>query len=456
MIGDLYIDLFLILICLLIAAWIMAGETAIVSAAKSKLEELASSGDRRAKAVLELKERLDELVASSQISSTLLIVLASALGGSVTILYLQPYFIQFNNAFIQKMSYWIAIILGVFTTSVGALVISALIPKSLGLKYAETFSLRSSLFFLLLLKVFRIPQKVLTGIANMILKPFKDSTTFSEPQLSEEAIMTIIEKGTESGVIDQTEHDLIESIFQFTETTAKEIMIPRTSIVAIHEALPPEEILKVVMEEGYTRMPVYSGSIDNIIGVVYAKDVLSLIEHRDLIILHDIMRPVFFVPETKSISDLLREFQRKKIHLAVVVDEFGGTEGLITLEDILEEIVGEIHDEYDEDIKPFEVLADGSFVVDGLLNVTDFNDLTVFHIPESEEYDTVAGFVGKVAGTIPVVGEKYRYGSLEISVLTIQERRIEKVKFSHVADENETITLGDHQRYSSASTSSQA
>lgn len=428
------VDALIIFICFLFAGTINAGETAIISAAKSKLEELAMEGKHRAILALQLKESMDNLTATVQISTTILIVLAAAVTSEITVIFLQPYLLEVQNAFVHGMSFWIAILIGVLGTTIGAIVFSSLIPKSLGQKYAITVSLKFAPMLTFLSRIFLIPQHILTRTANIFLKPFKDSTTFSEPQLSEEAIMTIIEKGTESGVIDQTEHDLIESIFQFTGTTAKEIMIPRTDIVAINGALPPDEILRLVVEEGYTRMPVYTGSIDNIIGIVYAKDVVSLIEHRDLIILHDIMRPVFFIPESKSISDLLKEFQRRKIHLAVVVDEFGGTEGLITLEDILEEIVGEIHDEYDEESKPFEVLPDGNFVVDGMLNVADFNELTPFHIPESDEYDTVAGFVAKIAGKIPDGSESYFFGDLIFSVVEAHDRRIEKVKFNTRTD----------------------
>ncbi len=427
--GDVTLDIFLILFFLAAAGILGAGETAILSAAKSTLEELAAQGRQRARAALRLKDRADDLIAAVQISTTILLVLAAAVAGSDTFFYLQDFFAGVGGGFVQGLSHWFALIAGSLLVACLALVIGSLIPKSLGQKYAFPLSLRSAPGLLLLVRAFRVPQDLLTFSANILLKPFKDSTTFSEPQLSEEAIMTIIEKGAESGVIDQTEHDLIESIFQFSERTAKEILIPRTAVVAIDATARPDEILDFVTQEGYTRLPVYSGSIDNIIGIVYAKDVLSLVQHRDLIILHDIMRPALFVPDSKSISELLREFQRQKIHMAVVVDEFGGTEGIVTLEDILEEIVGEIHDEYDEETKPFEVLDDGSLVVDGLLNVSDFNDLTPYHIPESDDYETVAGFVTKLAGRIPEAEEEYAHDTLRIRVLSVHDRRIERIRF---------------------------
>ena len=166
--------------------------------------------------------------------------------------------------------------------------------------------------------------------------------------LSEEELEQVIDAGTRSGAIDKTEHELIISILQFSDITAKEIMVPRPDIVALDIAMPRDQIVRRVIEEGYSRLPVFSGTIDTIVGIVYSKDLLSLLEHRDLIILQDILRPPFFVPESLKISTLLRNFQQNKVHLAIVLDEFGGTEGLITIEDIIEEIVGDILDEYDE------------------------------------------------------------------------------------------------------------
>ena len=205
--------------------------------------------------------------------------------------------------------------------------------------------------------------------------------------------------------------------------------------VALRDA--PDEIIVVaqVMLEGFTRMPVYKHSLDNIIGVIYAKDVFSLIEHKNLIILHDILRPPFVVPGTKSVPDLLREFQRKRIHLAVVVDEFGGTEGIITLEDILEEIVGDIKDEYDEDARPFERISDDTVEVAGRMNIADFNELVNYHIPESEEYDTLGGFITKIMGRIPSAGDECDYEALRIDIVKVDERRIELVRITRTADE---------------------
>jgi CBS domain containing-hemolysin-like protein len=277
--------------------------------------------------------------------------------------------------------------------------------------------------------VFRIPARVLTFASNLFLAVFKDSTTFTESRISEEEFKLMLEEGTKTGVIDKTEHELIASIFEFTDTTAKEVMIPRPDIVALDIGMPRESIVKIVLEEGYSRMPVYKGTVDNIIGVVYTKDLLGLLEFRDLIILEDVIRPAYFVPETKKISQLMKELQLRKMHMAVVIDEFGGTEGLVTMEDILEEIVGEIQDEYDEEVKDVEASPDGTFMINARMSIKDFNERFETRIPEADEYETLSGFLHKLTGRIPDLNEEINHETLSFTIIKKSQRRIRLVKF---------------------------
>ncbi len=246
--------------------------------------------------------------------------------------------------------------------------------------------------------------------------------------VSEADIKQMLEDGQQSGAIDSTEHELLKSILEFTDTTVKEIMVPRTDVVAVDISISRERLVKVVIDEGYSRMPVYHGRIDNIIGIIYTKDLLSMLEHRDVIILQDILRPPYFIPESKKISALLRELQTKKQHMAIVVDEFGGTEGIITMEDILEEIVGEIRDEYDEDLRDIEPSSDGSVVVNAGMSIHDFNAQFHAAVPEDVDYETISGFLHKFTGRIPELHEEIRYGDLAFLVSKKNERRIRLVK----------------------------
>lgn len=272
-------------------------------------------------------------------------------------------------------------------------------------------------------------------IKELLIKGGLLKTQFSEDELKQ-----VLEAGTRSGALDKTEHELIKSIFEFTDTTVKEIMVPRPDIVALDIAMPHTELIRKVIDQGYSRLPVYEGTIDHIIGVVYSKDLLSLIEHKDVIVLHDIIRPADFVPESKKISQLLREFQQNKIHLAVVVDEFGGTEGIVTMEDIIEEIVGEIHDEYDEVQRTVEQASDGSVVVDANLSIHDFNEQFKADVPEASDYETLAGFLQKVTGRLPELNEEIRQGDMTYTILTKRARRIQRVKVKRLEQPKPTET----------------
>jgi putative hemolysin len=247
-------------------------------------------------------------------------------------------------------------------------------------------------------------------------------------ELSEDEIKQVIDAGTERGILDKTEHELIKSILEFSDITAKEIMVPRPDVIALDLNMTREALMRRVIDEGYSRMPVYEKAIDNIVGVIYTKDLLSLLEHRDLIILQDILRPPFFVPESKKISQLLREFQQNKVHLAIVVDEHGGTEGIVTMEDIIEEIVGEILDEYDEVTKSIVVASDGSSIVDATININDFNQQFGAQIPETPDYETLAGYLQKVTGKLPELHEEIRQNDFAFTIAGKRARRIKHVK----------------------------
>ncbi len=255
-------------------------------------------------------------------------------------------------------------------------------------------------------------------------------------ELSEEDLRQVLEAGSKSGALDKTEHEMIKSIFEFTDTTAKEIMVPRPDVVALDIEAPWDLLIRQVIEEGYSRLPVYRESIDNIVGIIYSKDLLSLLEHRSLIILQDILRPAFFVHESKKISELLRELQAQKIHLAIVIDEFGGTEGIVTVEDIVEEIVGEIHDEYDEVFQEVSRASDGSALVDAKISISDFNEQFKASIPEHPDYETVAGYLHKVTGRYPEVGEPISADGFEFRVVSKTSRRIRQVRVRSLPPKN--------------------
>jgi putative hemolysin len=356
------------------------------------------------------------------------ITLASGLGAILGFQHLTPALAESSIAWISRSASALALALIVGVVGFFMVVLGELVPKSLALRNAEAVALGVAPALAVCASVFRYPALLLTAASNLLLMPFKDSTTFTESHISEEEFKLMLEEGTKTGVIDKTEHELIASIFEFTDTTAKEVMIPRPDVVALKLDSPREDLVRVVLEEGYSRMPVYRDTLDNIVGVIYTKDLLGLLEYRNVILLEDIIRPAFFVPETKKISQLMRELQQRKLHMAIVADEFGGTAGLITMEDVLEEIVGEIHDEYDEDLRDIETAPDGSFLVNARIAVRDFNARFGLDVPESDAYDSLGGFLHTLSGRIPELHEQIPYRDRIFVIVKKSQRRIRQVR----------------------------
>jgi putative hemolysin len=428
---SIWLDILVIVIFILLSAFFAAAEIAVISIRRTRIQELIEQKNKRAVAVKELLSEPDKFFAIVQIGMTVFPAAASALSGVLAVKYLKP--ALEGIPLLAKSAESIAVTIVIILVSYFTLVVGELAPKSLGLRYAEAIALLSGKILKGLLKISSLLISFLSGSTNIALRPFKDRTSFIEPRISEEEFKLMLDEGTKSGVIDKVEHELIDRIFEFTDTRAKEVMIPRTDVVAIDIKTPHEKIIKIVSEEGYSRMPVYVDTIDHIVGIMYTKDLITLLENRDLIVMQDIIRPAYFVPDSKKISQLMREFQQKKIHLAIVVDEFGGTQGIITMEDILEEIVGEIHDEYDEVLKEVETSADGAFLVNARLPITQFNARFGCDIPEDFDYETVGGFLYKLTGRIPDLNETIQHKNLTFTVVTKSERRMRQIKVRKAA-----------------------
>jgi len=409
-----------------------ASEVAVLSTRKSRVQELAEEGNHKALILLSFRQNPEHFLATVHVGIIFSLILASGLGGIVAFQHLVPALRASQTAWISEASGWISLVIIVVTIGTLVVVFGELVPKSLALRNVESVALAVAGPMRLFASLFRYPARFLTFASNLILRPFKDSTSFTEPRMSEEEFKLMLDEGTRAGVIDKTEQELIKSIFEFTDTTAKEVMIPRPDVVALNIDVPRAGIVKIVLEEGYSRMPVYRDTIDSIVGIIYTKDLLGLKEYSDLIILQDIIRPAYFVPETMKISRLMRELQARRLHMAVVIDEFGGTEGIITMEDILEEIVGEIHDEYDEELKDIEQAADGSFLVNARVSIRDFNERFQTEVPETDEYETVSGYLHKLTGRIPELNEEIATDKIVFVIVKKSQRRIRLVKVRRV------------------------
>ena len=428
--DDPFIGLLITIVLVLANAFFVAAEFAIVKVRASQIELKVQTGSKVAKMAQRLLLHLDEYLSATQLGITLASlglgwvgepVVSKLIIGFMALVGLEP-----NPEFAHKIALPIAFIVITFLH----IVFGELAPKSLAIQRSEQTTLAIAYplrFFYLLLKP---AISVLNGTANLLLRAFGiQPANESGHYPSGEELRLLLEQGREGGALEESEHELIENVFEFREKIIREVMVPRVNIAAINIESPQDEIIKFVLEEGYTRMPVYEDSIDNIIGIIYSKDLITLMEHSNLIILQDLLRTPYFVPDTKPIYELLREFQRKKIQLAIVVDEFAGTAGLVTMEDILEELVGEIQDEYDEEATGVEAIGDGEYMVVAGMTISDVNEhIEGFVLPEGEDYTTIGGLVNKWFGHIPEENESFERDAVRMTVVKTHNRRVVQVK----------------------------
>lgn len=421
-------DVVLIVIIIIVNALFVAVEYALVRVRSTELDAIINKGNKQAKLSKNIIENINSYISATQLGITILNLLLGWIGEDVFTKLLYPVFMFFGIK--DPLSHTLSIILGLMIITFFAVTIGEIAPKTIAIK----FPLRITLWFSYPLQIFYNVFKpfiwLLNKGANLALGIFGiKSASKDEIVHSEEEIRQIIKEGRTTGVIDSTEHQLIEKIFDFNDKTVDEIMIPRNNMFAIDINERRDTIIHKVIEEGFSRIPVYNETVDNIIGIIYSKDIISAAEHKDVIVLQDILRPANFVPETKHIGELLKEMQRKHIHLVIVVNEHGGVEGLATLEDIIEEIVGEIEDEYDVENKAVEVGKKGVYLVNPNIPIEEFNKKFNSDIPiNEEEYQTLSGFLQQVTGHIPEIYERIDYKGISMTVTKKAGNKLLQIK----------------------------
>jgi putative hemolysin len=420
------LDLVIILL-LVIANGIFAGtEVAIISVRRSGLEVRAEEGDRRAQTVLDLIEHPNVFLSTIQIGITLVSTVASAFGGVAIVQRLTPVLARVSVPFIARYAYSIAFVLVVLGITFVSLILGELVPKRLALAHAERISRAMAPLMKGLAAVARPLVWLLGGTTNVVLRLLGQRAA-EPPPASEEEIKYLMAEGARVGIFAGTEQELVERVFRFVDLRVGELMHPRSEMVAIDVDLPPAEARQMVAEATFSRFPVYKDDLDNILGVVHAKDVL--VQGKD-INLRAILRQPLFVPESQLIQATLRAFQATHSQLAIVVNEYGGTEGLVTLEDVLEQLVGEIEDEYDRTERDVVRREDGSLLVDGLLPAEELRDLLHVEVlpgEESYQFNTLAGFVIAQLGRLPRVGDSITAVGHRIEVVDMEGRRIDRV-----------------------------
>ncbi len=344
---------------------------------------------------------------------------------------------------------WIGFQPGQLWTYVIAFAISGVLLSVFGVSVPEFWAsysaekfLAVSMRFIRIIELLFRPITKMLKLADPVVRRLSgyDEDEYSDSELSDE-VLSVVEDRDEAGEVDESQRDMLEAVFEFKSTTVDEIMTPRTDIKGIDAASDLKGIKACIIENGFSRFPVYEETVDNIIGILYAKDLMPFIkangEEPPAFDIRKVMREALMVPETRSVSSLLEELRAKHVHIAIVLDEYGGTAGLVTVEDIIEEIVGEIEDEYETDETPEAIrkIDDRTFEVEARLYVDDLNDEIGLEIPEDEDYDTVGGFVFAQFGHVPTVGESFEYSGTRISVIDAERTRVNRVRIQRMIGE---------------------
>ncbi len=423
------IMLVIIILCVIMSAYFSATETAFSTFNRIRMKNLAEKGSKKAELVLRLSDNYDTLISTILIGNNIV----NILGSSLATVYFAKLFIGIQGG--EDISVTVSTV--VMTLAV--LTFGEIIPKTLAKQFPEKMSLFSAPIVNGLTYILFPISIIFRGMQKLLAKIFKNE---DDKGMTEDELISIIEEAEEEGGINEEESTLIKSAIEFNELEVSEIFTPRIDITAVSSEVTHDELARVFSESGYSRIPVYEGDLDNIIGIVYYKDFFT-VSFKDNTPISEIIKPVMYVTKTQKISDLLRELQEKQLHLAVISDEYGSTAGIVTLEDILEEIVGEIWDEHDEIVQEFEQIADHEYIVSGKANIDKLFDELDLDLPENEEETdalTVNGWAMDILGKIAEEGDTFDTLGLTVKVLKMDGRRIEKL---HILDGREFETDED-------------
>ena len=417
----------LILVLTLLNAFFASAEMAIVSVNRNRIKMLADDGNKKASLLVDLLEEPNKFLSTIQVGITLAGFFSSASAATGISEVIGASLSQLGIPYAQSISLVvITIILSYFT-----LVFGELVPKRIALQKSEQMAMLSVRPIVFVFKFAKPFVKLLSLSTNVLLRVIGMSDTDLEEKVSREEIKSLVDAGEEYGVINQIEKEMINSIFDFDDKLAKEVMTPRTEVYMINIKLPLS--IEELLEENYSRIPVYEGDMDNIIGILYLKDFLHeayQVGFENVGIKKLLHRP-YFVPECKNIDQLFKELQKSKRHLAVLIDEYGGFSGIVTIEDLIEEVMGDINDEYDDDDPVIRKIDNDTYIVNGLISIKELNDKLQLNLDEeTEDYDTLGGFLINQIDYIPSETEEcmVEYENLVFKIECVKDKRIEMVK----------------------------
>lgn len=428
-VGSIVIDLLIVLIFVLINAFFSATEMAVITLNDNKIRKMAEDGNKSARKILRFVDKPGRFFAIIQVGVTLAGFLSSAFASDKFSSRLTEALDPKGNFPVLKT---LSMIIVTIILSYFSLVLGELVPKRLAQKYPERIAFATA-GTVRTCGIFLAPfVQLLTFSTNSILRLMGVDPNTNDKNVTEEEIRMMVDVGSESGTIEDDEKEMIENIFEFNDKEVSEIMTHRTKIVSLPSDATYDEVMHIAIDERYTRIPVYQDTIDDIVGILHIKDLLGYSlrgERSGEFSLQSLLRPPLVVPETKNLSALFREMQKGRMQLAVVVDEYGGTAGIATIEDMLEEIVGNITDEFDEEDQQIVLLPDGDYLVSGDTPLSDIEDVLDIDLPD-EDYDTIAGFIIHLLDRIPDETEtpEVTYGNVVIKVESIEDKWIHKIR----------------------------
>jgi putative hemolysin len=426
-----YLEVIAILLLILANGFFSLAEFSIIASRRSKLKQLAQKGSRAAALASKIQSRPENFLATVQLGITVVGVLAGVFGGMTLVGAIAPYIGAIGLEFISVSARTISFFIVVIAISFLTVVLGELVPKYLALSKPERLASVVARPMLIFGKISFFVVQLLYRTARLVLRLFGLKRIPERSSISDEEINLIIAEGREKGHFSAMEQQLVHSVFDFSDITAHQAMTHRTDIIAIDENDSTETLLKKITESGFSRYPVFQGNLDNIIGIIYTKDIISILQESRPIAIKDIIRKPQFIPDSMKLITLLRTFQQKKVHLAVVLDEFGGTAGLITLEDLLEEIVGEIQDEHDTEQREFVMESESVAFASASYRIDELNDSFGTNISEDGP-ETLGGLIFETLKQIPAKGVELKHENLLIRVLEVEGNRIKRVRLEKI------------------------
>ena len=437
------VELLVILLLILLNGFFSMAEFAIISVRKGRIAQLAAEGDQRAEIIEQYQRDPHVLLAVIQIGVTVAGSAASTVGGIVAIEHLRPILHQLPWPLIQRTAEPLAALTVVAAVSYVSLIIGELVPKAIGLQYADRLAVRLARPMQMIART-TAPVVVLLTSSSKAVQRLIGLKSEQDAFVTREEVQHMVQEGHETGVFSEAEHEYIQNIFEFTHTCVREVMVPRTRMVALDLNCNRDELLATILDSQYSRYPVYQGDIEEIVGVLHDKDILGPLVHGNPIRLEQFIRPPVFVPESKKVNQLLKEMQRNRNHMALVVDEYGGLSGLVTTEDLLEELVGEIEDEHDAG-EPGKLVQqpDNSWLVDGLVSIFDLQEALGIKPEEAPHYETVAGLALDQLGHLPLRGESFEWSGFQVICEQVTRTAILQVRIIPLQQTTDH-TIRDH------------